>query len=108
MGCNDHLCVYAYKQLLIFHIFNILQVKEPLYPIVCSTAAKTEMTLNNTRSDIGHLQDRCRAEVMKHIKSRQDLLKLKLPSIITDYLSAAFNDNAPLRQVDNYDMLYEF
>ncbi|KAI8125688.1 hypothetical protein FF38_09456 [Lucilia cuprina] len=84
------------------------KIKEPLYPIVCSTAAKTEMTLNSTRSDIGHLQDRCRAEVMKHIKSRQDLLKLKLPSIITNYLSEAFNDNVPLRQVDNYDMLYEF
>lgn len=66
------------------------------------------MTLSSTRSEFGRLQDRCRAEVMKHIKSRSDLLKLKLPSIITNYLSEAFNDNIPLRQVDNYDMLYEF
>ncbi|XP_073826665.1 SPRY domain-containing SOCS box protein SP555 [Musca autumnalis] len=84
------------------------KIKEPLYPIVCSTAAKTEMTLKSTRSDIGHLQDRCRAEVMKHIKSKTDLTKLKLPSIITNYLSEAFNDAVPLRQVDNYDMLFEF
>ncbi|XP_061402913.1 SPRY domain-containing SOCS box protein 3 [Musca vetustissima] len=84
------------------------KIKEPLYPIVCSTAAKTEMTLKNTQSDIGRLQDRCRAEVMKHIKSRDDLSKLKLPSIITNYLSEAYNDHVPLRQIDNYDMLFDF
>ncbi|XP_059221826.1 SPRY domain-containing SOCS box protein 3 [Stomoxys calcitrans] len=84
------------------------KIKEPLYPIVCSTAAKTEMTLKSTRSEIGHLQDMCRAEVMKHIRTRHDLTKLKLPSIITNYLSEAITENVPLRQVDNYDMLFEF
>ncbi|XP_037927870.1 SPRY domain-containing SOCS box protein 3 [Teleopsis dalmanni] len=84
------------------------KIKEPLYPIVCSTAAKTEMTLKCARRDFVNLQDRCRAEVIKHIKSREDLPELKLPSIITAYLSEAFNDAAPLRQVDNYDILCDF
>lgn len=66
------------------------------------------MTLRCARRDFVNLQDRCRAEIMKHIKTRQDLSKLKLPSIITDYLSEVYNDNAPLRQVDNYDILCDF
>ncbi|XP_019893342.2 SPRY domain-containing SOCS box protein 3 [Musca domestica] len=87
---------------------GLYAIKEPLYPIVCSTAAKTEMTLKNTRSDIGQLQDRCRAEVLKHIRQREDLNKLKLPSIITNYLGETFYDLRTLRQVDNYDMLFDF
>lgn len=33
-------------------------ITEKLYPVVCSTAAKTEMTLANTRRDFFSLQDR--------------------------------------------------
>ncbi|XP_036329305.1 SPRY domain-containing SOCS box protein 3-like [Rhagoletis pomonella] len=84
------------------------KIKEPLYPIVCSTAAKTEMTLKCTRRDFVNLQDRCRAEIIKHVKTREDLVKLKLPPLITQYLSEVVNDVAPLRQVDNYDILCDF
>uniref|UniRef100_A0A034VW88 SPRY domain-containing SOCS box protein 3 n=1 Tax=Bactrocera dorsalis TaxID=27457 RepID=A0A034VW88_BACDO len=84
------------------------KIKEPLYPIVCSTAAKTEMTLKCTRRDFVNLQDRCRAEIIKHVKSREDLVKLKLPPLITQYLGEVVNDVAPLRQVDNYDILCDF
>lgn len=34
------------------------EVKEPLYPIICSTAAKTEMTLSFMKRDFVNLQDR--------------------------------------------------
>lgn len=68
---------------------------------MCSTAAKTEMTLMCTRRDFVNLQDRCRAVIVKHVKYRQDLISLKLPTIIVNYLSEAFTDYKPLRLVDN-------
>jgi SPRY domain-containing SOCS box protein 3 len=33
-------------------------IKEDLYPMICSTAAKTEMTLTNMRREYYNLQDR--------------------------------------------------
>ena len=34
------------------------EVKEPVYPIICSTAAKTEMSLGVLKRDFLNLQDR--------------------------------------------------
>ncbi|EDX15350.1 SPRY domain-containing SOCS box protein 3 [Drosophila simulans] len=89
------------------------QIDEPLYPIVCSTAAKTEMTLKCTRREFVNLQDRCRAVIMRRVRSAAQLEKLKLPLPIADYLSEVIDEKKPLRQVDplemcimNYD-LYE-
>jgi len=62
-------------------------VREPLFPIVCSTAAKTEMFLYNTKRDFANLQDRCRATIMKHVRSQDCLDKLKLPFRIRNYLA---------------------
>jgi SPRY domain-containing SOCS box protein 3 len=83
------------------------EVKEALYPIVCSTAAKTEMVLCETRRDFVNLQDRCRAVITKRISSRADLQTLTLPIRITNYLSETYNDAAtPLTPVDNFYDLY--
>lgn len=81
------------------------QVKEPLYPIVCSTAAKTEMILSVTRMEFVNLQDRCRAEIVKRIKRVSDLYSLRLPYGITQYLTESIRDIPPLKKVDNYDIL---
>lgn len=43
------------------------RIDEPLYPVVCSTAAKTEMTLSTLRRDFLSLQDRCRATILRHV-----------------------------------------
>lgn len=59
------------------------------------------MTLKCTRQHFVNLQDRCRAVIIKHVKFRQDLLALKLPTVIVNYLSEAFADYKPLRLVDN-------
>ncbi|XP_068140841.1 SPRY domain-containing SOCS box protein 3 [Drosophila tropicalis] len=80
------------------------QVKEPLYPIVCSTAAKTEMTLKSTRREFVNLQDRCRAVIMRRIRNLDQLDKLKLPLPISDYLSEVIDDMEPLRQVGVLEM----
>lgn len=66
------------------------------------------MTLKCARRDFVNLQDRCRAEIVKHIKNRWDLLELKLPPMIIDYLLEAFSGIKPLKPVDNYDVLCEF
>ncbi|XP_055592353.1 SPRY domain-containing SOCS box protein 3-like [Uranotaenia lowii] len=78
------------------------EIREPLYPIVCSTAAKTEMVLTESRRDFVNLQDRCRAVIIKHIKSREKLDRLDLPYCITNYLAEALYDSSipvtPLEQ----------
>ncbi|XP_055386488.1 SPRY domain-containing SOCS box protein 3 [Condylostylus longicornis] len=104
-GINGTLTYYKDGECLGVAFRGLDKVKHPLYPIVSSTAAKTEMTLINTRRDFVNLQDRCRAEIIKHIKSPADLKYLTLPSIITNYLAEAFNGIKPLRPVDNYDVL---
>ncbi|KAH8281872.1 hypothetical protein KR054_003489 [Drosophila jambulina] len=81
------------------------QIDEPLYPIVCSTAAKTEMTLKCTMREFVNLQDRCRAVIMKRVRNAAQLEKLKLPTPISDYLGEVIDEMEPLRQVDNYDIL---
>lgn len=81
---------------------------EPLYPIVCSTAAKTEMTLKSARREFVNLQDRCRAVIMRKVRTAGNLDELKLPLPITEYLGEVIDDMEPLRQVDNYDILCDF
>ena len=46
---------------------GLQDMKEPLYPIVCSTAAKTEMSLGMLKRDFVNLQDRCRASVLRNV-----------------------------------------
>ena len=43
---------------------DLQNVTEQLYPIVCSTAAKTEMSLGLLKQDFQNLQDRCRASIL--------------------------------------------
>ncbi|XP_063701997.1 SPRY domain-containing SOCS box protein 3 [Culicoides brevitarsis] len=83
------------------------EVRDSLYPIVCSTAAKTEMTLSETRRDFVNLQDRCRAIIIQRLHSEKDLQALGLPHRITNYLQVALNppQTTPISPVEN---LYDF
>ena len=79
------------------------EVREPLFPIVCSTAAKTEMTLTMMKRDFVNLQDRCRAEILKRVKSQTELDRLALPPRIKAYLNEPLADIVePFRPVNNY------
>lgn len=80
------------------------KIGKPLYPIVTSTAAKTEMVVAETRRDFVNLQDRCRAEILKNIKSKTEIDRLELPHVITQYLAEALSDERPLTPVDNFDI----
>lgn len=61
-------------------------VKQKLYPIVCSTAAKTEMTLANQRRDFASLQDRCRETIVRSIRHGTDLSSLHLPIVLQKFV----------------------
>lgn len=66
------------------------------------------MTLKSARREFVNLQDRCRAVIMRKLRTASDLDKLKLPVPITDYLGEVIDNMEPLRQVDNYDILLDF
>jgi len=61
-------------------------IGEELYPIISSTAAKTEMTVNNMRREYYNLQDRCRHVILKSLRSESDVQELNLPNAIQMYL----------------------
>ncbi|XP_033737345.1 SPRY domain-containing SOCS box protein 3-like [Pecten maximus] len=62
------------------------EIEEDLFPIVCSTAAKTEMTLGVRRRGYVSLQDRCRATILSKVKQNNDIDNLPLPSRIKSFL----------------------
>lgn len=69
------------------------------------------MILAETRRDFANLQDRCRAEICKLITSKRELSRLKLPTMITEYLAEVVMDSStsnaliPANQYDNIYMV---
>lgn len=61
-------------------------VEDELYPIICSTAAKTEMSLGAARREFISLQDRCRTVILNNTRKQGDIGKLNLPNAIKMYL----------------------
>ncbi|KAK3089706.1 hypothetical protein FSP39_005780 [Pinctada imbricata] len=62
------------------------EIEEDLYPLVCSTAAKTEMTLGVRRRGYLSLQDRCRAAILSRVKEEDSIDHLPLPSRMLSFL----------------------
>lgn len=69
------------------------KVKEPLYPMISSTAAKTAMVLENTRRDFVNLQDRCRVVIARRMTSKKDVAKLGLPPRMQTYLGEIIDEH---------------
>jgi len=67
-------------------------VEEDLFPMVCSTAAKTEMTVCNMRREFYNLQDRCREVIRKRVKCDTDVGQLHLPSRLESFLRGDFEE----------------
>lgn len=74
---------------------DLHKVRENLYPIVSSTAAKTQMTLSLMKRDFVNLQDRCRAVIVSQLNKPSDLDSVviepgqPLPLTIKKYLAEA-------------------
>ena len=62
------------------------RIEQNLYPIIASTAAKTEMTLTNCRRCFTSLQDRCRHVILKHIDSPLSLRTLPISYNTKEFL----------------------
>lgn len=79
------------------------EVEDPLFPIICSTAAKTVMSLESMRRDFVNLQDRCRAVILKRIGKKRDVDALWVPPRIKYYLSEAYVE--PIRREQQNQIL---
>ncbi|ESP01265.1 hypothetical protein LOTGIDRAFT_111900 [Lottia gigantea] len=62
------------------------QITYDLYPIVTSTAAKTEMTLGTRKRSYLNLQDRCRASILSKVKGTTTIDFLPLPNKMRQFL----------------------
>ncbi|XP_014248161.1 SPRY domain-containing SOCS box protein 3 [Cimex lectularius] len=69
---------------------NLHKVTKNLYPIISSTAAKTEMVLVTMKRDFVNLQDRCRAVIISQLDNPSDLESV-LPRKIFEYLAEAMH-----------------
>ena len=52
---------------------GLADIEEPLYPIICSTAVKTEMALGVTKREFISIQDRCRAVILRHLNHQMSV-----------------------------------
>lgn len=62
------------------------KLNEDLYPIICSTAAKTEMSLGVRIRSYYNLQDRCRAKILMYLNEENDVDQLPLPNRIREFV----------------------
>lgn len=65
---------------------DLQKIKEPLYPIISSTSARTVMTLQSTEHEFVNLQDRCKAVILENVKPIKKIQSLPLPFRIQEYL----------------------
>lgn len=86
-GVIGTLTYYKDGQCLGTAFTSLNEITEPLFPIVCSTAAKTEMSLGLLKRDFQSLQDRCRATILSHLTHEEQIDQLKLPLRIKTFIS---------------------
>ncbi|XP_050306895.1 SPRY domain-containing SOCS box protein 3 [Anthonomus grandis grandis] len=92
-GITGTLTFYKDGQCLGVAFRGLNEIKEPLFPMISSTAAKTQMVLENMRRDFVNLQDRCRAVIVKTLRCKQDVKELFLPPRIQAFISEVIEDN---------------
>lgn len=103
-GINGTLTYYKDGKCLGVAFHGLNKINKPLYPIVSSSAAKTELCVAEQRREFVSLQDRCRAEILKHITDKEHIRQLDIPQIMVRYLQAAMPSEQQLIPVDNYDL----
>lgn len=86
-GVSGTLSYYKDNLCLGVAFSGLNEVTEPLYPVVCSTAAKTEMSLGVLKRDFVNLQDRCRATILKQLTHEEQIDQLCLPIRIKQFIS---------------------
>ncbi|XP_025109848.1 uncharacterized protein LOC112573575 [Pomacea canaliculata] len=88
-GLQGTLTFYKDGECLGLAFSGLDSVQDDIFPVVCSTAAKTEMTLGVRRRAFLSLQDRCRAVVVGSLcgqKKVSAISKLPLPNPMRQYI----------------------
>ena len=65
---------------------DLNKISDKLYPMVCSTAAKTQMTLIKTCRDFYNLQDMCRHIIWNKLSNPSDVHQLDLPKFLKEFV----------------------
>lgn len=73
---------------------GLADIDEPLYPIICSTAAKTEMALGVTKREFISIQDRCRAVILGHLNHQDQIEQLELPRTLKRFISEGLSEES--------------
>ena len=73
---------------------GLADIKEPLYPIICSTSAKTEMALGVTKREFISIQDRCRAVVLRHLNHQDQIEQLELPRTLKRFILEGLSEES--------------
>ena len=63
---------------------GLQNVTEQLYPIVCSTGAKTSLGL--LRRDFQNLQDLCRVSILSQLTCEEEIKQLELPTTVKSFI----------------------
>ncbi|GFR05319.1 SPRY domain-containing SOCS box protein 3 [Trichonephila clavata] len=73
-------------------------VQDDVYPAVCSTSAKTEMSLGIRKRELGDLQDRCRSVILSSLAKVSYVSALSIPNPVKQYLyDGSENEDCGLR-----------
>lgn len=67
---------------------DLNKIPDKLYPMVCSTAAKTQMTLTKTCRDFSSLQDMCRSVILDMLLKPSDVQQLDLPKFLKEFVES--------------------
>lgn len=86
-GLKGTLTYYKDGECLGVAFEDLHKIQDNLYPMVSSTAAKTEMTLLNCRRCFTSLQDRCRHVILHNIDSTTSIQTLPIPHCTKDFLT---------------------
>ncbi len=91
-GPNGTLTYYKDGENLGVAFSGLNEVEEDLYPVVCSTAAKTEMALGVMKRDYLSLQDRCRSVILAQLSREEHIDRLPLPRSVKAFLTEQTED----------------
>lgn len=69
------------------------EISEPLYPMICSTAAKTEMSLGVMKREFLSMQDRCRATIIRSLTNEGQIEQLLLPRSLKMFIAEGLSEN---------------
>lgn len=85
-GVNGTLRFYKDDRDLGVAFEKLDEIDYPIFPIVSSTAESTKMILMSSKYEFVNLQERCRAGILKRLRSIDDIHALNLPHFIENFL----------------------